>query len=146
MDDPIGYEVLIMELRGTFELYCEIYGMSASKKAIRQVYTEVFKNEQVPREKTVLDGIVFDSRHEANRYAELKLLQRAGKIKNLRCQVPFELIPSQDGERAVKYIADFVYEENGKEVVEDAKGFHPKEYIIKRKLMLWVHGIKVSEV
>lgn len=96
--------------------------------------------------KTVLDGIVFDSRREANRYAELKLLQRAGEIKSLRCQVPFELIPSQDGERAVKYIADFVYEENGKEVVEDAKGFHPKEYIIKRKLMLWVHGIKVREV
>lgn len=51
MDDPIGYEVMIMELRGMFKLYCEIYGMSASKKAIRQVYTEVFKNEQVPREK-----------------------------------------------------------------------------------------------
>lgn len=96
--------------------------------------------------KTVLDGMMFDSRRESNRYAELKLLQRAGKIKNLRRQVPFELIPSQDGERAVKYIADFVYEENGKEVVEDAKGFRPKEYIIKRKLMLWVHGIKVREV
>lgn len=96
--------------------------------------------------KTILDGMVFDSRREANRYAELKLLQRAGEIKNLRCQVPFELIPSQDGERAVKYIADFVYEENGKEVVEDSKGFHPKDYIIKRKLMLWVHGIKVREV
>ena len=96
--------------------------------------------------KTILDGMVFDSRREANRYAELKLLQRAGKIKNLRCQVPFELIPSQDGERAVKYIADFVYEENGNEIVEDVKGFHPKDYIIKRKLMLWVHGIKVWEV
>lgn len=96
--------------------------------------------------KTILDGMVFDSRREANRYAELKLLQRAGKIKNLRRQVPFELIPSQDGERAVKYIADFVYEENGKEIVEDVKGFRPKDYIIKRKLMLWVHGIKVWEV
>lgn len=51
MDDPIGYEVLVMELRGAFELYCKIYGMHASKKAIRQVYTEVFKSEQVPREK-----------------------------------------------------------------------------------------------
>lgn len=96
--------------------------------------------------KTILDGMVFDSRREANRYAELKLLQRAGKIKNLRRQVPFELIPSQDGEMAVKYIADFVYEENGKEIVEDVKGFRPKDYIIKRKLMLWVHGIKVWEV
>lgn len=97
-------------------------------------------------QKTHLEGIKFDSRHEAERYAELKLLQRAGKIRNLRCQVPFELVPKQDGERAVKYIADFVYEENGSMVVEDAKGFRPKDYIIKRKLMLWVLGIRVREV
>lgn len=97
-------------------------------------------------QKTLLEGIKFDSRHEAERYAELKLLQRTGKIRNLRCQVPFELVPKQDGERAVKYIADFVYEENGSMVVEDAKGFRPKDYIIKRKLMLWVLGIRVREV
>ena len=93
-------------------------------------------------QKTLLEGIKFDSRHEAERYAELKLLQRAGKIRNLRCQVPFELVPKQDGERAVKYIADFVYEENGSMVVEDAKGFRPKDYIIKRKLM---YGTKNPE-
>lgn len=97
-------------------------------------------------QKTTLDGIEFDSKHEAERYAELKLLQCAGQIHNLQLQVPFELVPKQDGERPVKYIADFVYEENGCKVVEDAKGFRPKDYIIKRKLMLWVHGIKVREV
>ncbi|MFQ9519180.1 MAG: DUF1064 domain-containing protein [Acutalibacteraceae bacterium] len=97
-------------------------------------------------QKTILDGIKFDSKRESERYAELKLLQRSGQIRNIRRQVPFELVPKQDGERSVKYIADFVYEENGRMVVEDAKGFRPKDYIIKRKLMLWIHGIKVREV
>ena len=101
--------------------------------------------------KTELDGITFDSKKEANRYAELKLLERSGAIHNLRRQVRYELIPAQkkDGktiERACHYIADFVYEENGKTVVEDVKGFRTKEYVLKRKLMLRVHGIEVREV
>lgn len=101
--------------------------------------------------KTELDGITFDSRKEADRYAELKLLERSGMIHNLRRQVRYELIPAQkkDGktiERACHYIADFVYEENGKTVVEDVKGFRTKEYVLKRKLMLQVHGIEVREV
>lgn len=101
--------------------------------------------------KTVLDGIIFDSRKEAARYAELKLLERSGAIHNLQRQVRYELIPAQkkDGktvERACHYIADFVYEEDGKTVVEDVKGFRTKEYILKRKLMLQVHGIEVREV
>ena len=98
-----------------------------------------------------LDGQTFDSQHEARRYQELRYLLRAGIISNLQRQVPYELIPSQkrDGkvvERPVKYIADFVYTENGEEVVEDAKGVRTKEYIIKRKLMLWQYGIRVKEV
>ena len=102
--------------------------------------------------KTVVDGMVFDSMREARRYMELKMLQRAGEISNLRCQVEYELIPAQkDGhgkvvERAAKYIADFAYEENGKTFVEDAKGLRTREYILKRKLMLWMHGIRVREV
>lgn len=101
--------------------------------------------------KTELDGITFDSRKEADRYAELKLLERSGAIHNLRRQVRYELIPAQkkDGktvERACHYIADFVYEENGKTVVEDVKGYRTKEYVLKRKLMLQVHGIEVREV
>lgn len=101
--------------------------------------------------KTELDGITFDSKKEANRYAELKLLERSGAIHNLQRQVRYELIPAQkkDGktiERACHYIADFVYEENGKTVVEDVKGYRTKEYVLKRKLMLQVHGIEVREV
>ena len=95
---------------------------------------------------TTSDGITHDSRKEANRWCELKLLERAGKIRLLQRQVKFELIPKQDGEREVTYVADFTYIENDKFVVEDVKGKRTKEYIIKRKLMLWVHGIKIKEI
>lgn len=100
--------------------------------------------------KITIDGISFDSAKEARRYDELKTLERAGAIQDLQLQVKFELIPSQrlDGkvvERPCTYLADFVYMENGKKVVEDTKGFRTKDYIIKRKLMLWVHGIQISE-
>lgn len=103
--------------------------------------------------KVVLDGITFDSKKEANRWAELKLLERAGQIKYLRRQVTFELIPAQreNGkvvERACSYIADFVYEENGKMVVEDAKSPATRTdvYIVKRKLMLLQYGVRIKEV
>jgi hypothetical protein len=95
----------------------------------------------------------YASAREAKRAAELKLLEKAGKIMNLREQVSFELIPKQNGERACKYIADFVYREipdDGlamrHETVEDAKGYRDPVYRIKRKLMLKVHGIRIREV
>ena len=92
----------------------------------------------------------FDSQKEFNRYAELKLMERAGVIADLKRQVRFVLIPAQyiDGKcvyRSVTYIADFVYQQDGKTVVEDSKGYKTPEYIIKKKLMLWVHGILVKE-
>ena len=103
--------------------------------------------------KTMVDGITFDSAKEAQRWAELKLLERAGQIFELQRQVPFVLVPKQerDGkviERPVVYRADFVYTENGKEVVEDVKSTatKTKEYILKRKLMLWEYGIQIREV
>lgn len=98
--------------------------------------------------KTIVDGIEFDSKKEANRYYELLLMKRCGIIKDLQLQVPFELIPKQDGERACKYIADFVYYdcENYCQVVEDVKGIKTDVYKIKRKLMLQVYGIKIKEV
>jgi hypothetical protein len=78
---------------------------------------------------------------------------RSGLITNLRRQVPFELIPSQRRggrvvERPVRYIADFVYTENGEDVVEDVKSHATRtpQYIIKRKLMLWEFGIQIKEV
>lgn len=99
----------------------------------------------------VVDGEHFDSQREANRWHDLKVLQLAGVISDLRRQVPFELIPAQklEGkvvERPVRYIADFVYSMGGETVVEDTKGVRTKEYVIKRKLMLYKHGIIVKEV
>lgn len=101
--------------------------------------------------KTDAFGITFDSQREANRYAELLLLQRSGQIQNLELQKEFILIPAQKingktAERAVVYRADFTYTENGKTVVEDVKGFRTKDYILKRKLMLWVYGIQIKEI
>lgn len=105
--------------------------------------------------KVTKDGITFDSVKEYRRFCELSLLARAGAITDLQQQVKFVLIPAQyegDGrkrrciERECAYIADFVYMENGKTVVEDTKGFRTKDYIIKRKLMLYMHGIRIREV
>ena len=115
--------------------------------------------------KITVDGITFDSRREYNRYRELKLLERAGEINGLELQKRFVLIPAQyetverygkngqrlkDGKKCLEkecaYIADFVYTEGEKVVVEDTKGMRTKDYIIKRKLMLYVHGIKIREV
>ena len=101
--------------------------------------------------KVEVEGIAFDSKREANRYSELKLLQRAGMIKDLQMHVRFELIPKQDGERACVYIADFVYTgSDGKIVVEDAKGYKGggayTVFTIKRKLMLQRFGIRIKEV
>lgn len=100
--------------------------------------------------KVEIDGYTFDSRKEGDRYLELKLMLRAGVIKDLQMQVPFELIPKQQGERACTYKADFVYTDiaTGKQVVEDVKSKATKtpEYKIKKKLMLWVHGIRVVEI
>lgn len=92
--------------------------------------------------KITIDGIVFDSVKEGTRYQELKLLARAGEIKDLKLQVTFELIPKQKDERAVTYKADFVYFDNRKQqnIVEDTKGFKTKDYIIKRKLFKWKYA------
>lgn len=105
-----------------------------------------YRNRKVTR-----NGITYDSAKEARRHTELLLLERAGKVTDIQRQVKFELIPSQriDGkvvERPCTYVADFVYMENGKKVVEDTKGFKTTDYIIKRKLMLWVHGIQIKEI
>lgn len=95
----------------------------------------------------------WDSDKEERRWAELNLLQRAGEIKLLRRQVRYRLLPSQNGdgrvERPVDYVADFVYYDNKahKTIVEDVKSPATKtpEYIIKRKLMLYLYGITIKE-
>ena len=94
-----------------------------------------------------VDGRLFDSKAEAARWQELQLLERAGEITELERQVEYELIPKQKEERAVKYIADFRYKDHeGNTVVEDTKGVKTPVYILKRKLMLRVHGIRIREV
>ena len=102
--------------------------------------------------KTEIDGIVFDSRKEAARWHELRLMERAGMISDLQRQVVFSLIPTLKDdkgrvlERAVKYIADFAYIQDGVAVVEDVKGLRTREYVLKRKMMLYFHGIRIKEI
>ena len=117
--------------------------------------------------KVTVDGITFDSKKEASRYQELKLLERAGKISDLQLQVKYVLIPAQREpcndiytrgakkgcfkpgkllEKECSYVADFVYIQGGEIVVEDTKGFRTEAYKIKRKLLLYTHGIRIREV
>lgn len=119
--------------------------------------------------KTVVDGITFDSQEEAKHYLFLKEQERQGIISDLRLQVPFVLVPKQYEEvivytpkrkkekhvkklveRSLEYDADFVYIKDGKQIVEDVKGDKSGEayrmFVVKRKLMLWVHHIKVVEI
>ena len=104
-----------------------------------------YKNERV-----IASYGEFDSYKEHRRYLVLLSLERTGRISDLKRQVPYTLIPSQHGqkrsERPVKYVADFVYTKDGKTVVEDVKGYRTAEYVIKRKLMLYIHGIEIVEV
>lgn len=117
--------------------------------------------------KTEVDGVTLDSKKEAKRYQELRILEKTGEIKDLKRQVKFLILPEQREvsaeiyksgprkgqlkpgkllERSIEYVADFVYTQDGQTIVEDTKGFRTKDYIIKRKLMLWVHGIRIREI
>lgn len=114
-------------------------------------------------DKVVIDGIEFASKREARRYQDLRLLAKAGEITDLRMQVKYQLIPAQREpdtigpkggrkpgkliEHEVSYVADFVYKDkDGNEIVEDTKGFRTKDYVIKRKLALYLLGIRIREV
>lgn len=112
----------------------------------------VKRSQKYGNEKVMDAGRTFDSKAEYKRWQYLTMLEKAGEIKDLRCQVPFELIPAQVSpsgkkERPTVYLADFVYRTaDGIEVVEDVKGAVTPEFRLKRKLMLWRHGIEVKEV
>ena len=123
-----------------------------------------YKGNKYGNRKIAFDGQTFDSKKEMRHYTELLLLEKAGKIKDLQRQVKFQLIPAQREpdiigpkgghkpgkliEREVSYVADFVYTDlqTGQTVVVDTKGFRTKEYTIKRKMMLYFHGIRIKEV
>ncbi len=115
--------------------------------AERQRRPQKYGNEKVSDK-----GITFDSKAEHKRWQYLAMLERAGEIRDLRLQVAFELIPAQVSpsgkkERPTVYLADFVYTDRaGCQVVEDVKGAVTPEFRLKRKLMLWRHGIEVKEV
>ena len=96
--------------------------------------------------KTVAGGITFDSKKEAKRYYELKLLERAGKISNLELQKPYVLIDKSTYGRAIKYVADFVYTEKGETIVEDVKGFRTDVYRLKKRMLAERYGIKIKEI
>lgn len=121
-----------------------------------------YKKSKYHAKKVVIDGITFDSKKEGKRYKQLVEMQEKGEISNLQRQVKYLLIPAQREpntigprggikkgkllERECSYIADFVYDMNGSKVVEDTKGMRTTEYIIKRKLMLYIYNIKIKEV
>lgn len=104
-----------------------------------------YKNKKV-----VIDNILFDSKKEANYYTYLKLLEKAGKIKNLELQKKFILQDkfNLNGKtyRAITYVADFVYEEKGQTHVVDTKGYRTEVYKIKKKLFMKKYGIEIEEV
>lgn len=107
------------------------------------------KQSKYRNRKTVMDGIKFDSKNEALRWLELKALAKAGKISELQRQRSFELAPGVKINGRVRpplrYIADFVYLEDGDLVVEDVKGRITEGYRIKRHLMKSIHNINIRE-
>jgi hypothetical protein len=110
----------------------------------------MYKKTKYNNKITELDGIKFHSRKESVRYSQLKLYEKGGLIKDLRLQVPYELIPklviNGKTERAIKYVADFVYIDtvNNKEIVEDVKGMITDIFKIKYRLMKSVHNIEIK--
>ena len=121
------------------------------------------KHNKYRATKVVFDGITFDSKKEGLYYLKLKDMERCGEISDLRLQVPFELLPAiykdevvylktkdklerKCVQRAVNYVADFVYTKDGVEYVVDTKGLRLKDYILKKKMMLALKGIEITEI
>lgn len=145
--------------------------MNLSVKEYKALLEKESKRSKYGAKKCQYKGIVFDSQREMHRYQELEEKLRAGEIKDLQLQKKFELIPSQvDPDAPIEYykkgpkkgqqkpgpvleapccyIADFFYYSVPEKqyICEDSKGMRTKEYNIKRKLMLYVHKIKIREV
>lgn len=130
----------------------QIRSQLASKTRMEELAEadEPEKKSKYSSAKTDLDGITFDSKKEAEFYAELKVRERAGEISHLRLQPRYLLQEAfkQEGKqyREIEYVADFEYVENGKTVVIDVKGFKTAVYMIKKKLFLYKYGDKVKFV
>lgn len=108
------------------------------------------KQPKYKNQKIIVNEIKFDSKKEAKRYQELLLTQKAGLITDLKRQVPYILVPAfnlnKKRYRNMSYIADFTYKQNGKEIVEDTKGYRTEVYKIKKKLMAYIYQIEIKEV
>lgn len=126
-------------------------------------YYKTQKGNKYNNRKVFVDGVQFDSVKEGRRWRDLLLMEQSGIIDNLRRQVTYTLIPPQDirdrrtgkhlrTERAVKYVADFVYTDNrdGQTIVEDVKGYKGGTayalFKLKKKLMLYLFQIEVMEI
>lgn len=102
------------------------------------------KRSKYGNKKTTIDGIVFDSKKEAKRYCELKILERAKQISKLELQRPFNI--EVNGAKVCKYVCDFYYlNTDGVPVIEDCKGFKTATYRLKKKLMRAVYEIEILE-
>ena len=116
--------------------------MAQTEEMSVEEYRKLKKESKYKNKKVSVDGFTFDSIAEARRYEQLCLLENAGAISDLRLQPRYELqkpFTDNDGgkHRAIFYVADFQYRENGLRVTEDVKGKATKEYLIKKKLFLF---------
>lgn len=98
-------------------------------------------------EPTLIDGLRFDSKREARRYQELRLMAQAGVITELCAEKKALRYPCVvHGQLICTYVADFRYREQGAIIVEDAKGHRTPLYVLKRKLVAALYGIEIREV
>lgn len=114
------------------------------KGGLKSIVDDLKKPSKYGNKKTVIDGQTFDSKREAKCYSELKLRERAGEISDLKTQVSFGI--EINGKHVCRYIADFVYQQDGKRVVADAKGHPTPVYRLKKRLMFAVHRIEILEL
>lgn len=120
-------------------------GPAAQAQAVAQIGEQEKKRQKYGAQRTMIDGITFDSKKEATRYAELKLLERGKQISFLETQVRFLLVIN--GTLCATYVADFRYVRDGAVIVEDVKSVATMTsvYRIKKKLMLALHNIEILE-
>jgi len=109
-----------------------------------------FQKGKYGAKRVVVDGVSFQSKREGSRYRQLQLLVRAGVITDLQLQVPFPIdtvnLETGEVQTVAKYLADFVYRQEGRTVIEDVKGMKTETYRLKKKLVEAIHGVRITEV
>ncbi len=123
--------------------------LADNSKAIKEFYkVEEPKKNKYGAVKITIDGMTFDSKLEYNRWCELKLLEKANKISDLKRQVKYVLIEKSEYGREIDYIADFTYIQDEKLIVEDTKSKATKTplYRLKKRLIAEKYGIIIKEI